>query len=55
MIGYEVKISFQPSDFPFGAIKIDPCWLIYWLHYLNYLINKKASSIIFELAFLISA
>jgi hypothetical protein len=25
MIGYEVKISFQPSDFPFGAIKIDPC------------------------------
>ncbi len=25
MIGYEVKISFQPSDFPFGTIKIDPC------------------------------
>ena len=25
MIGYEVNISFQPSDFPFGAIKIDPC------------------------------
>jgi len=25
MIGYEVKISFQPSDFPFGTIKIDAC------------------------------
>ena len=25
MIGYEVKISFQPSDFPFSTIKIDPC------------------------------
>ena len=25
MIGYEVKISFEPSDFPFGAIKIDAC------------------------------
>lgn len=23
MIGYEVKISFQPSDFPFDTIKID--------------------------------
>ncbi len=27
MIGYEVKISFQPSDFPFGTIKINPCCL----------------------------
>jgi hypothetical protein len=25
LIGYEVKISFQPSDFPFGTIKIDAC------------------------------
>ncbi len=25
MIGYEVKISFQPSDCPFGTIKIDSC------------------------------
>jgi hypothetical protein len=25
MIGYEVQISFQPSDFPFGTIKIDAC------------------------------
>jgi hypothetical protein len=25
MIGYEVKVSFQPSDFPFGTIKIDAC------------------------------
>lgn len=24
MIRYEVNISFQPSDFPFGKIKIDP-------------------------------
>jgi hypothetical protein len=25
MIGYEVKVSFQPSDHPFGTIKIDAC------------------------------
>jgi hypothetical protein len=26
MIGYDVKISLTPSDFPFGIIKVDPCW-----------------------------
>ncbi len=25
MIGYDVKISLTPSDFPFGIIKVDPC------------------------------
>jgi hypothetical protein len=25
MIDYEVKITFQPSDFQFGTIKIDAC------------------------------
>ena len=25
MIGYDVKISLTPSDFPFGNIKVDPC------------------------------
>jgi hypothetical protein len=25
MIGYDVKISLTPSDFPFGIIKIDSC------------------------------
>ncbi len=24
-IGYDVKISLKPSDFPFGIIKVDPC------------------------------
>jgi hypothetical protein len=25
MIGYKVKILFQPSDFPFGSIQFDAC------------------------------
>ncbi len=25
MIGYDVKISLTPSDFPFGIITVDPC------------------------------
>jgi hypothetical protein len=25
MIGYDVKISLTPSDFPFGIMKVDPC------------------------------
>jgi hypothetical protein len=25
MIGYDVKISLTPADFPFGIIKVDPC------------------------------
>jgi hypothetical protein len=25
MIGYDIKISLKPSDFPFGIIKVDPC------------------------------
>ena len=25
MIGYDVKISLTPSNFPFGIIKVDPC------------------------------
>jgi hypothetical protein len=25
MIGYDVKISLTPSDFPFGIIKVDSC------------------------------
>ncbi len=49
MIGYEVKISFQSSDFRFDTIKINTCLLPHFFISITSLTKKPVQK--FELTF----